>query len=84
MIDQVANPAAVRSLVGSSKLAELPALLAAASLFVGNNSGPHHLAAALEVPTVGIHSGAVDAPNGSGSDPRRLQSAATWDAAHAT
>jgi ADP-heptose:LPS heptosyltransferase len=30
-------------------------------LFVGNNSGPQHLAASLGVCTVGIHSGVVDA-----------------------
>ncbi|HWB51011.1 MAG TPA: glycosyltransferase family 9 protein [Stellaceae bacterium] len=51
----------VRSLVGDVALAELPALLSSVDLFVGNNSGPKHLAAALGVPTVGIHSGTVDA-----------------------
>jgi O-antigen biosynthesis protein len=57
----VQRPDCVRSLVGAVELAELPALLANAALFVGNNSGPHHLAAGLGVPTVGIHSGSVDA-----------------------
>jgi ADP-heptose:LPS heptosyltransferase len=33
----------------------------ACKLFVGNNSGPKHLAASLGVPTIGIHSGVVDA-----------------------
>ena len=51
----------VFSVVGKLKLSELPSLLMASSLFVGNNSGPHHLAAALGVPTLGIHSGVVDA-----------------------
>jgi O-antigen biosynthesis protein len=51
----------VRSLVGKIALRELPQLLASAALFVGNNSGPKHLAASLGVPTVGIHSGTVDA-----------------------
>jgi ADP-heptose:LPS heptosyltransferase len=51
----------VRSLVGRIGLRELPQLLASAALFVGNNSGPKHLAASLGVPTVGIHSGTVDA-----------------------
>lgn len=51
----------VRSLVGEIGLGELPALLASADLFVGNNSGPQHVAAALGVPTVAIHSGTVDA-----------------------
>jgi hypothetical protein len=48
------------SLVGKLPLAELPALLAGVSLFVGNNSGPKHIAAGLGVPTVGIHSGTED------------------------
>jgi O-antigen biosynthesis protein len=52
---------AVRSLVGKIDLRELPHLLTSAALFVGNNSGPQHLAASLGVPTVGIHSGTVDA-----------------------
>jgi ADP-heptose:LPS heptosyltransferase/GT2 family glycosyltransferase len=51
----------VINLVGRLTLAELPKLLADSVLFVGNNSGPHHLAAGLGVPTVGIHSGVVDA-----------------------
>jgi len=41
-------------------LAELPALLAGVSLFLGNNSGPKHIAAGLGVPTVGVHSGTED------------------------
>lgn len=53
--------AALFDLVGALKLGELPALLARAQLFVGNNSGPQHLAAALGVPTLGIHSAVVDA-----------------------
>jgi ADP-heptose:LPS heptosyltransferase/GT2 family glycosyltransferase len=51
----------VWSLVGRTKLDELPTLLSALRLFVGNNSGPHHMAAALGVPTVGVHSGVVSA-----------------------
>lgn len=51
----------VRSLVGQILLEELPELLASAALFVGNNSGPQHIAARLGVPTIGIHSGTVDA-----------------------
>jgi ADP-heptose:LPS heptosyltransferase len=37
----------------------VPYLLRASSLIVGNNSGPKHLAAALGVPTVGVHSAVV-------------------------
>jgi O-antigen biosynthesis protein len=51
----------VWSLVGRTRLEDTPSLLAAARLFVGNNSGPHHLAAALGTPTVGVHSGVVSA-----------------------
>jgi ADP-heptose:LPS heptosyltransferase/GT2 family glycosyltransferase len=54
------HPEAVVSLVGKLPLAELPGLLTACSLFLGNNSGPHHIAAGLGVPTVGVHSGSVD------------------------
>ena len=53
--------APVCSLAGSLELALLPALLKACALFVGNDSGPKHLAASLGVPTVGVHSGVVDA-----------------------
>ena len=51
----------VRSLVGEVRLRDMPGVLASADLFVGNDSGPKHLAAGLGVPTVGIHSGTVDA-----------------------
>jgi O-antigen biosynthesis protein len=53
--------ASVRSLVGATKISDLPALLSSAALYVGNNSGPKHIAAGLGVPTIGIHSGIVDA-----------------------
>lgn len=56
----VRRPGAVTSLVGKLPLAELPALLAGVSLFLGNDSGPKHIAAGLGVPTVGIHSGTAD------------------------
>ncbi len=49
------------SLVGAVKLAELGSVMSACALFVGNNSGPKHLAASLGVPTVGVHSAVVDA-----------------------
>ena len=50
----------VSDLTGTLEFPDLVALLSASSLFVGNNSGPKHLAASLGVPTVGIHSGNVD------------------------
>jgi len=42
------------SLVGATKIGELPALLAACRLFVGNDSGAMHVAAAVGLPIVGI------------------------------
>jgi ADP-heptose:LPS heptosyltransferase len=48
-------------LTGRLPLEQLPTLFARSALFVGNNSGPQHLAAAAGVPTIGIHSGVVDA-----------------------
>jgi ADP-heptose:LPS heptosyltransferase/GT2 family glycosyltransferase len=51
----------VFSLVGMTNLKDLPKALLACDLYVGNDSGPKHMAAALGVPTIGIHSGSVDA-----------------------
>src|SRR5208282_80155 len=45
---------------GETTLAELIELLPCCALFVGNNSGPQHIAAASGVPTIGIHSGVID------------------------
>jgi len=52
---------AVTSLAGKTSLQQLAELLPACVLYIGNNSGPKHIAAALGVPTIGIHSGVVDA-----------------------
>jgi ADP-heptose:LPS heptosyltransferase/GT2 family glycosyltransferase len=60
LLAQVRNRNAVRSLVGKVPLAELPSVLREAALFLGNDSGPKHLAAGLGVPTVGVHAGTVD------------------------
>jgi ADP-heptose:LPS heptosyltransferase len=60
LIARLRHADAVTSLIGKLPLAELPALLARASLFLGNDSGPKHIAAGLGVPTVGVHSGTVD------------------------
>jgi O-antigen biosynthesis protein len=51
----------VFSLLGRIPLERLPQFLARCALFVGNNSGPQHIAAGLGIPTIGIHSGVVDA-----------------------
>ncbi len=56
----VQDPTAVRSVVGELDLHVLPGLLAHCVLFVGNDSGPKHIAAAVGIPTIGIHSGTVD------------------------
>ena len=48
-------------LVGRTSLRDLPKVLRACDLYVGNDSGPKHMAAAIGVPTIGIHSGSVDA-----------------------
>ena len=61
VLAQVSDHKAVVSLVGKSSLNDLPVLLATCALYVGNNSGPKHIAAGLGVPTIGIHSGVVDA-----------------------
>jgi ADP-heptose:LPS heptosyltransferase/GT2 family glycosyltransferase len=59
VLDGVRTSTGVWSLVGGCKLSELPGVLVRASLFVGNNSGPKHLAAGLGVPTVAVHSNVV-------------------------
>jgi ADP-heptose:LPS heptosyltransferase/GT2 family glycosyltransferase len=61
VLSELANREAVVSLVGKTSLRQLPELLQACALYIGNNSGPKHIAAALGVPTIGIHSGVVDA-----------------------
>jgi len=61
ILDRIGCRDHVINLVGRIGLKELPNLLAVAAFFVGNNSGPQHLAAALGIPTIGIFSGVVDA-----------------------
>ena len=51
----------VYDLSGGLTLAELPYFMDLCALFVGNDSGPKHIAAAVGVPTIGIHSGVIDA-----------------------
>ncbi|MCI4679469.1 glycosyltransferase [Rhodoblastus acidophilus] len=61
VLDEITRRDRVWSLVGKTSMRDVPMLLRAASLFVGNNSGPHHIAAALGTPTIGVHSGVVSA-----------------------
>jgi ADP-heptose:LPS heptosyltransferase/GT2 family glycosyltransferase len=72
VLARVARPERVASLVGRTSIAELQAILPHCALFVGNNSGPHHMAAALGVPTVGVHSGVVDAVEWAPIGPRAI------------
>jgi ADP-heptose:LPS heptosyltransferase/GT2 family glycosyltransferase len=60
LLRTVRHRSQVSNLAGIIELHDLVALLSVSALFVGNNSGPKHLAAGLGVPTVGIHSGNVD------------------------
>jgi ADP-heptose:LPS heptosyltransferase/GT2 family glycosyltransferase len=60
VLDGVRQRSEVYCLVGKFKLSELPTLISQCALFVGNNSGPKHIAAALGVPTIGVHSGVID------------------------
>jgi ADP-heptose:LPS heptosyltransferase/GT2 family glycosyltransferase len=69
----------VSNLAGMTEFHDLVALLSVCALFVGNNSGPKHLAAGLGVPTVGIHSGIVD-PREWGPSGRRA--VAVWRHVH--
>lgn len=61
VMTQIQQRKGVTSCAGKTSLRDLPVLLSACALYIGNNSGPKHIAAALGVPTIGIHSGVVDA-----------------------
>ncbi len=56
----VARPAEGRGAVHTGPVDELNTLLASAGAFVGNDSGPAHLAAAHGVPTVALFTGETD------------------------
>ena len=60
VLDKIVRRDGVVSLTGKTSLAELTQLLACCALYVGNNSGPKHIAAAIGVPTIGVHSGVID------------------------
>lgn len=61
LLGQVQERERVVSLVGKVALRQLPMVLAACDLYVGNDSGPKHMAASLGIPTVAVQSGSVDA-----------------------
>jgi ADP-heptose:LPS heptosyltransferase/GT2 family glycosyltransferase len=60
VLGKIVRRDAVISVTGKTSLAELTQLLACCALYVGNNSGPKHIAAAIGVPTIGVHSGVID------------------------
>jgi ADP-heptose:LPS heptosyltransferase/GT2 family glycosyltransferase len=60
VLDKIVQRDAVVSVTGKTSLAELTQLLACCALYVGNNSGPKHIAAAIGAPTIGVHSGVID------------------------
>jgi len=60
ILSALGRPAVIRSVIGELSLAGLAGLLSRCTLYVGNDSGPKHIAAAVGIPTVGIHSGTVD------------------------
>jgi ADP-heptose:LPS heptosyltransferase len=68
ILAMIGNAKKVVSVVGLTTVKDMAGLIAGCDLFIGNNSGPHHLAASMNVPTIGIHSGVVDSrewgPNG--------------------
>lgn len=53
--DAINAPARVRNLAGALSLRELAELIQNAALFISNDSGPLHLAAALQKPVVGFY-----------------------------
>ena len=54
------HPDRMASMAGRTSLSDLPRLLKTCVLYIGNDSGPKHIAAAVGMPTIGIHSGVVD------------------------
>jgi ADP-heptose:LPS heptosyltransferase/GT2 family glycosyltransferase len=60
VLEKTVNKGSVVAVAGIVPLHELKTLMRACILFIGNNSGPKHIAAALGLPTIGVHSGNVD------------------------
>jgi ADP-heptose:LPS heptosyltransferase/GT2 family glycosyltransferase len=60
LLQSVLHPEAIASMAGKTSLTELPRLLLNCALYIGNDSGPKHIAAAIGLPTIGVHSGVVD------------------------
>jgi ADP-heptose:LPS heptosyltransferase/GT2 family glycosyltransferase/glycosyltransferase involved in cell wall biosynthesis len=66
------HPTSILSLAGHVALDQLAKILPGCVLFIGNDSGPKHLAATLGLPTIGIHSGNIDATEWGPTGPRAV------------
>ncbi|PPQ37663.1 glycosyltransferase family 9 protein [Rhodopila globiformis] len=60
LLAQGLHPERMASMAGRTGLADLPRLLGNCVLYIGNDSGPKHIASAIGIATIGIHSGVVD------------------------
>ncbi len=60
LLRSVLHSEAVASMAGMTSLTDLPRVLLNCAMYIGNDSGPKHIAAAIGMPTIGIHSGVVD------------------------
>jgi ADP-heptose:LPS heptosyltransferase/GT2 family glycosyltransferase len=60
LLQSVVHREAIASMAGKTSLVVLPRLLLNCALYIGNDSGPKHIAAAIGLPTIGVHSGVVD------------------------
>lgn len=60
LTENVLHTDRIASMAGKTPLADLPRLLKNCVLYIGNDSGPKHIAAAVGLPTIGVHSGVVD------------------------
>lgn len=69
------------ALAGEATLAELAALLERCALYVGNDSGPAHLAAAAGIPTITLHGSSWPfrtGPRGTGGGPPQVAVTAAY------
>lgn len=69
VLAKVTERSRVWSLAGEVAADDLPDFIDRCALFVGNDSGSGHIAAALGVPTIGIHGGDEDVREGSPAGP---------------
>ena len=60
LLQSILHTKNIASMAGKTTLANLSRLLKNCVLYIGNDSGPKHIAAAVGIPTIGIHSGVVD------------------------